>query len=831
MRASDFAAAWSTRFHVVHEPLEFMSGGGACGELARSVDWNQTALGPPRLWPAALKTAVGILLHSRQPMFLWWGDELVQIYNDAYVPSFGVGKHPAAMGQRGADCWQEIWPIIKPQIDDVMMRGKASWNVDHLVPIWRNGRIEEVYWTYGYSPVYADDGAIGGTLVVCTETTRSVVAQRRLAALRSLALALLGASSAAEISRHLLGTLERSERDVPFAATWAPGEPVVCTGSPPALAAALERLRERLAPGRHALDEPLAVGPWPEPVTEVLVVPIDSAVDRVLVFGVSSRLPLDDEYESFLGQIVEHAVSALARLRTEGERRNLLEQAPVAAALLTGPEHVFEIANPPYRAMVGRDVLGKTFLAAFPELRGERLPDDLDRVYRLGERFVASEMSIRLRDAAGDLVERCFNFSIEPVRSAVGAVMGMMVVAIDITAQVNARRTLEQTNQERARLLADARAASRAKDEFLAMLGHELRNPLAPIITALDLMQLHEPLLFTRERAIIRDQARHLVSLVDDLLDVARVAQGKVELKRVRISCSEVIARAIETVSPLLEEKAHVLSVDVHGPDLDVDADPIRLRQIVANLLTNAAKYTPPGGRVWLSGDRDGDEIVLRVGDNGIGIAAEQLPHLFDMFFQGPQRSDRAEGGLGLGLSLVKTFATLHGGSVRAQSDGLGRGSVFEVRVPAARPGVTPAPPRAAAPAELPGSVRHVLVVDDNVDLAEMLSAFLQSLGFDVRTAADAFTALELATTFRPDVAFLDIGLPVVDGYDLAVQLRARVQNPRLKLIAMTGYGRPENRERSRQAGFDMHLVKPVDAAALLHAMNAVSAPADGPAQ
>jgi signal transduction histidine kinase/CheY-like chemotaxis protein len=806
--------------------LAFLSGGGVCGALVRATAWERTPLGPPQSWPTSLKTTVGIILHSRHPMFLWWGEDLIQIYNDAYLPSFGVGKHPAAMGQRGADCWQEIWPIIKPQIDDVMDRGQPSWNVDHLVPIYRNGSLEEVYWTYGYSPVYTETGAVGGTLVVCTETTPRILAERRLGTIRALAIELLRAQDASEVPGALLSILATAERDVPFAAIYGADDPPLRVGLDAAAGAALDRALEgRLhRAGRFTLPEPIAAGTWPEPVREVQVLPLRGSPDRLTIaFGLSSRLPFDETYESFLEQIVENVVAAQARVRLQHERRNLLEKAPVPTALLTGPDHVFEIANPPYRRMVGRDVLGKAYFDAFPELRGTELREIFDRVYLHGEPYVAHEMVIPLRREDGTFEDRFFTFNLEPLRSGEdGAVTAMMAVAVDITEQVAARRALERTDEERAQLLAATRAAARAKDEFLAMLGHELRNPLAPIVTALQVMKTKESENVRREREIIERQAAHLVRLVDDLLDTSRVAQGKIELKRVNVSLSEVVARAVEVASPLFEEKRHLLRVDVPASGLELYADPIRLSQVVANLLTNAARYTPSGGEIAVVARREGDEVVLRVADNGAGIPAEHLPNLFNMFFQGPQRSDRSAGGLGLGLALVKSFVTLHGGSVSAESAGPGRGSVFEVRIPAA----TGAEVRPASPAE--GSFaasgapsgRRVLIVDDNADLAEVLAELLEDVGCEVRTAHDGPRALAIAADFRPTIAIVDIGLPVMDGYELASRLRDLLGVEAPRLIAMTGYGQPQDRAKSTRVGFAHHLVKPVDAKVLMRALD-----------
>jgi CheY-like chemotaxis protein len=281
--------------------------------------------------------------------------------------------------------------------------------------------------------------------------------------------------------------------------------------------------------------------------------------------------------------------------------------------------------------------------------------------------------------------------------------------------------------------------------------------------------------------------------------------------------------RAVEIASPLFEEKHHHLRVDVPTSGLDLHADPIRLSQVVANLLTNAARYTPSGGAVGIVARREDDEAVLRVEDSGAGISAEQLPHLFNMFFQGPQRSDRPSGGLGLGLALVKSLVTLHGGSVSAASEGPGRGSVFEVRIPvrssaAVRPAPLSEPSSVACD---PQFSRRVLIVDDNADLAEMLSVLLEDRGYDVRTVHDGPSALELAATFHPTIAVVDIGLPVMDGYELATRLRELLGDSAPRMIAMSGYGQAQDRANSARVGFAKHLVKPVDPRALLRAFEA----------
>ncbi len=380
---------------------------------------------------------------------------------------------------------------------------------------------------------------------------------------------------------------------------------------------------------------------------------------------------------------------------------------------------------------------------------------------------------------------------------------------------------------ENARLYATARRdraaaeeASRAKDQFLAVLGHELRNPLAPIATALRLMALRAGDACVSERAIIERQVQHMTRLVDDLLDVSRITRGKVELRRRPVEIADVIAKAVEIASPALEQKQHRLEVDVPIGGLSVNGDAGRLAQVFANLLTNSAKYTPPYGDVYVRATRDKNTVRVSVRDTGIGIAPEVLPHVFEVFVQGARR-DAVRAGLGLGLAIVRSLTELHGGRVEALSDGLNLGSEFVVQLPlfqtATRELTRPTPRDHPSPVTRP---LRVLIVDDNLDAAEMLAEWLGAIGHAVRVAADGPTALELAAEFQPQVALLDIGLPVMDGYEVARRLRDLPGCATTRLIALTGYGQESDHDRSRRAGFEDHLVKPVDLDAITSAVS-----------
>lgn len=356
------------------------------------------------------------------------------------------------------------------------------------------------------------------------------------------------------------------------------------------------------------------------------------------------------------------------------------------------------------------------------------------------------------------------------------------------------------------------READRRKDEFLATLAHELRNPLAPVRNSLEMLKLPEvdPAVARRATTVMERQVHHLVRLVDDLLDVSRVMRGKVELREERVELAEVISRAIEAAQPLIEEQGQELEVSLSEEPLTLEADPVRLAQVLANLLTNAAKYTEAGGHISLTAGRADDEVVLRVRDTGIGIAPDLLPHVFDSFVQGERAVDRSSGGLGLGLTLAKNLVELHGGTIDVDSAGVGRGTEFIVRLP-----LSPHERRDDGPEEgkkeMESPAHRILVVDDYEDSATTLALLLEAGGHEVRVVHDGPSALELLREWRPEFILLDIGMPEMDGYEVARRIRSLPELAGVVLIALTGWGQDDDRRRSAEAGFDHHLVKPVE--------------------
>jgi PAS domain S-box-containing protein len=359
--------------------------------------------------------------------------------------------------------------------------------------------------------------------------------------------------------------------------------------------------------------------------------------------------------------------------------------------------------------------------------------------------------------------------------------------------------------------------ADRRKNEFLATLAHELRNPLAPLRNALQLMRLAGGQAETVEQArnMMERQLSQLVRLVDDLMDVSRISRGKIELRKEPVELAVVVNSAVETSRPLIEQMGHELNVTMPKQPIIVDADMTRLAQVFLNLLNNAAKYTERGGRIWLTVERQGSDVVVAVKDTGIGIDADHLPHIFEMFTQADRSLEKAQGGLGIGLTLVKRIVEMHGGRVEAKSDGQGRGSEFTVRLPVMVKASGPQPTERDGPMALKSSLR-ILIVDDNRDGADSLAMMLKMMGNDTRTAYDGQEAVQAAGEFRPDVVLLDIGLPKLNGYEACRRIREQAWGKSTILIAVTGWGQEEDRRRSHEAGFDHHMVKPVDTQALM---------------
>ncbi len=444
------------------------------------------------------------------------------------------------------------------------------------------------------------------------------------------------------------------------------------------------------------------------------------------------------------------------------------------------------------------EIVGKPLSLLIPPDHPDELPTLLERL-RSGERIEHFETVRVCKDGRRVYV----SLSISPIKDESERIVGASKIARDIT--------------ERKRLYEQLQEADRRKDEFLAILAHELRNPLAPIRNALQIIRLAGDNKASVEKAavVMERQLQQMVRLIDDLMDVTRIARNKMKLRQERVELGTVVRNALETSRPLIEAAGHELTVALPDEPILVDADSARLSQVFSNLLNNAAKYTERGGRIAVTLQREGSHAVLRVKDAGIGISAEHLPHLFEMFSQVERSLERSQGGLGIGLNLAKRLTEMHGGTIEVHSEGLNKGSEFIVRLPAVSD--SPTQPHIAAELEdkpVPQRCK-VLIVDDDEDTVTSLSIMLRILGHEVLSAHDGVQALEAAKSFRPDVVLLDIALPRMNGYEAARRIRQESWGENMKLVALTGWGQEEDKRRSIEAGFNHHLTKPMEPTAL----------------
>ncbi|GGX92125.1 PAS domain-containing hybrid sensor histidine kinase/response regulator [Pseudoduganella dura] len=504
-------------------------------------------------------------------------------------------------------------------------------------------------------------------------------------------------------------------------------------------------------------------------------------------------------------ETTEQVLSARHRAEEIERMRQLFQQAPGILAVVRGPEHVFEIANDAYRRLIGReDVVGRAVAEVLPEVRDQVFTALLDEVYETGEPHVGNEMPILLRRRPdSELEERFVNFIYQPIRDHRGAVSGIFVEGSDVTAAVLAMRALQEANSR--------------KDEFLAMLAHELRNPLAPIAAAAELLRLGAPDAerIQKTSAVITRQVEHMTKLVDDLLDVSRVTRGLVTLRRETLDFSAIVGEAVEQAAAPMQAKGHRVTVELPAAQPWVNGDRTRLIQVLSNLLNNAARYTPEGGDVAVRVTANGREVRAVVEDNGIGIPPGLLPHVFDLFTQAERSPDRSQGGLGLGLALARTLIELQGGHVGAYSTGAGQGSRFTVCLPQVERPEGAALSQGQQDETRGARRRHLMVVDDNADAAQMLALLLETAGHSVAVCDDARQALAAVVASPPALLFVDIGLPGMDGYELVRRLRQLPETAMARIVAITGYGTPQDRARALEAGFDEHLVKPVHPKAL----------------
>lgn len=568
------------------------------GEMAARVatfDWAATAVGPPSQWSKSLRTIVSVILNSRHPMFLFWGPQLVQFYNDGYRPSLGSDRHPAALGAEGRVFWAEIWPIIGPQIEAVMERGESTWNEDHFVPILRNGRVEEVYWTYGYSPVTDDDGRVGGVLVVVQEQTVRVLTARRLRMLRDLASGASSNPSELGALTTALDVLASNRLDIPWAALYALSD----DGATARRIANAETQHERLSLSEHSLEP-------------------GSPLRQLVNLGEPT---LVDDASPFMSLAAEPAVQG----------------APPRACALPVRRAA---ADDPYLILVAG--LSTT------------LPFDAD--YRDFLSMVAAHLAAAITSARARVQIQ----------------------------EAHSRLELALAREQEARLRAER--ANHSKDEFLTTLSHELRTPVNTILGWSELIVEGglEPAEARQGLLTIRRNARAQVQLIEDLLDMSRIVAGKVRLHMRPLILADVVETAVNSVRPAADAKGVDIIIGT-ACDGAAAGDSAVLQQVFWNLIGNAIKFTPRGGRVEIAVVEAGGHTLVSVSDTGEGIDPEFLPYVFDRFMQGDSTPTRVHGGLGIGLSIVKQLVEAHGGTVEAASPGKQKGSRFTVSLPVNR--------------------------------------------------------------------------------------------------------------------------------------------------
>ncbi|HEY2933568.1 MAG TPA: ATP-binding protein [Acidobacteriota bacterium] len=510
---------------------------------------------------------------------------------------------------------------------------------------------------------------------------------------------------------------------------------------------------------------------------------LPSEEDRLLLGVAANQVAFvlqrqrSEQAQALLAAIVESSEDAIVSKTLDG----------VITSWNVGAERLF--------GYTAAEAVGQSITLIIPAGRRDEEVMILARLRR-GERIEHFETVRQSKD--GTLID--ISLTTSPLRDGTGRIIGVSKVARDITLQKKAEAALKD--------------ADRRKDEFLAILAHELRNPLAPIRNAVQILRAVGPPVPQLQwaRDVIDRQVRQMTRLVDDLLDVSRISRGKVLLRKERVELTSVVGTAVEACRPLMEKWGHELTVTLPTEPILLEADPARLAQVLLNLLNNAAKYTDQGGQIWLTAEQDGDALQIRVKDSGVGMPREMLPRVFEMFTQMDHTLERSQGGLGIGLTLVKRLVEMHGGTVLARSEGPGKGSEFVVRLPVAGKATDSAPQVATGEVDQPGpqSKRHILVVDDNRDATEGLAILLRMMGHEVHTAHDGLEAVGAATVLRPDVVLLDIGLPKLNGYEAARRIREQAGGE-MMLIALTGWGQEEDRRRSIEAGFDHHLTKPVE--------------------
>jgi PAS domain S-box-containing protein len=792
-----------------------------------AVDWSKTALGPMEGWPQSLRIAVGICLNSRFPMFVWWGPDHINIYNDAYVPILGK-RHPDALGRKAPDIWGEIWDVVGPQARLVMERGEATWNDRVLLVMERHGYTEDTWFTWSYSPIPDGAGGIGGVFCACTEETGRVIAERE--------------------RDHLLERVENERARLAEAFERAPSFLAVLKGPQHVFEFANARYNELIA-GRPLIGRSVRAA-----LPEIGQQGFFEILDRVYATGVpfvgtGVRImlqlqpdgPLAERFLDFVYQpmrdssgaiegILAHGVDVTEREIAASKFRQLADAMPqiVFAARADGHVDYFNRQWYEYTGLPEGEVGQDSWKQAHTPDGLRRVGEAWPKALQSGEPY---EIEYQLRRHDG--VYRWHLGRALPIRDSTGRIARWFGTNTDIDDRKRIEDALAKALASEQEARGEAELASRMKDEFLATLSHELRTPLNAILGWAHILRRPAATAKEIERGadVIERNARVQATIIEDLLDMSAIISGKARIELHDVDLPALVRSAVETARPSAEAKQVRIQVEVDSMrGAVVRGDPNRLQQVLWNLLSNAIKFTPANGRIQVALQRtDATHAEICVADSGKGIAPDFLPFVFDRFRQADASTTRSHGGLGLGLAIVKQLVELHGGTVHAQSLGEGKGATFIVRLPVgARPapatsdvafGPHASPAIALRPEDCAAVAGHnILVVDDEADARDLVRQLLQNCGASVTTAASGAEALAIALEQRFDVLVSDIGMPGQDGYSLIQALRARGadDNGAIPAIALTAYARSEDRVRAIQAGFQQHAAKPIEPGELL---------------
>jgi PAS domain S-box-containing protein len=799
------------------------AGDGCVRLLLRAYDWSQFPFGAPERWPPLIRRTIGMVLAAEAPMSFFWGPQQLYFYNDAYLAVL-ADKHPAALGRPFWESWLEVQEAFSPVLNEALA-GKACNLSDVRFRLQRNGLIENAYFTYSLLPIFDADGAVIGILNPAVETTDAVMMHRGQEFQLQLSDQVRGLAGPSEViakASEMLGqylgvgrvayaSVDEAGVTVNVAQDWnngslppIPNDNLYLDDFGPLIAGLVREGKPLILPDVKADPRSAAFAAAYERfgVRAVLALPLMKGGRLRALLNVNhgevrhwTRADLD-VVVGMLDRTWSAAESAHAQcaLRRERDQTSyIFDSMTEGFALLDKDWRVVRMNAEGLRLtqQSGEQVIGRSHWELWPDLAGS----EVERLYRqvMADRQSALiEIPYALHGHERIWME---------VRAHPALEGGLALFFRNITA----RKQVEEQLKD----------ADRRKDEFLAMLAHELRNPLAPIGAAAELLQIAklDEARIRQTSQIIGRQVRHMTSLIDDLLDVSRVTRGLVELQLERLDIHHVVTEAIEQITPLIRRRRQHLALELTPHPALIEGDRKRLVQVLSNLLNNAAKYTQEEGHITLTTGVHEEQVLVHITDDGIGMAPDLAARAFELFTQAERSSDRSLGGLGVGLALVKSLVELHGGTARCESAGQGLGSRFTVCLPriGMGEGALTAAPDAAAARRNAGRRLRIMVVDDNVDAAATLALLLESHEHEVTVAHHAYEALERCKADPPDVVLLDIGLPDIDGIEVARRLRLQPETANTMLIAVTGYGLPKDIEATTAAGFDHHLVKPVD--------------------